>query len=122
MKVSKVFDIFFIKSWEVFTMSTNLSLALFFVFLIVMLALIVFMFISLGKQGDERRKMIVEKASTKTFAITVGYLLFCIAENIFKVVSGKDLSIQNMNPFVTLTVIAMIYTLELFYHKKKYGD
>ena len=103
-------------------MSTNFLLTLFFIFLIAMLALIIFMFISLGKQGDERRKMIVEKASAKTFCIMVGYLLFCIAENFFRVVSGNDLSIQNIYPFVPLTVIAMIYALQLFYHKKKYGD
>lgn len=102
--------------------SSQLTIFLFFLVLIIILALIVSMFISLSKQGDERRKMIVEKASANTFAITAVYLLFCVAENIYKVVSGKDLSPQGLNPFVTLIVIAIIYTFELFYHKKKYGD
>lgn len=102
-------------------MSTNFILALFFAFLLAMTALIISMLVSLGRQGDERRKMIVEKASTKTFAITVGYLLLCIAENAFSVLSGRDLSIREINPYVTLSVIAMVYALELFYHKRKYG-
>ena len=44
-------------------MSTNLALALFAVFLIAVISIIIIMFVSLAKQGDERRKMIVEKAS-----------------------------------------------------------
>ena len=103
-------------------MSTNLALALFAVFLIAVISIIIIMFVSLTKQGDERRKMIVEKASAQTFAVTVLYLLFCIAKNIYKVVSGTDMAPEGMNPFVTLTVIAVIYMFELIYHKKKYGD
>lgn len=95
---------------------------LFCIFLLSVIAIIITMFVSLTKQEDERRRMIVEKSSTKTFAIMVLYFLMCIAENIFKVVSGNDLSPEGMNPFVTLIVVAVVYIVELFYHKKKYGD
>ena len=103
-------------------MNTNLVLTLFAVFLIITTAVIIAMFVSLAKQGDERRKMIVEKASAKTFAVTVLYLMFCFVENIYKVVSRSDLSPEGLNPFIVLTVIAVIYAVELIYHKKKYGD
>lgn len=103
-------------------MNTNLALLLFAIFLIAVVAVIVMMFVSLAKQGDERRKMIVEKASAGTFAATVLYLLFHIAENIYKVISQTDMTPEGMNPVVTLTVIAVIYAFELIYHKKKYGD
>jgi len=103
-------------------MSTNLALLFFSLFLAGVIATIVMMFVSLAKQGDERRKMIVEKASAGTFAVTVLYLLFHIAENIYKVTSKSYMAPEGMNPFVTLTVIAVIYAFELFFHKKKYGD
>lgn len=103
-------------------MSTNLAIILFAIFLIATISAIVAMILSLAKQGDERRKTIIEKASTNTFAVTVLYLFFCMAENIYKVVSGRDAAPKGMNPFITLTVIAIIYAAELLYHKKKYGD
>lgn len=103
-------------------MSTNVTLALFSVFLIAILALIIAMFVSLGKQGDERRKIIVEKSSTNTLAVAVLYLLFCVIENIVNVLTRRDLSPDGMNPFITLTVIALIYATLLVYFKKKYGD
>lgn len=103
-------------------MSTNLILTLFAVFLIISIAVILSMFVSLAKQGDERRNMIIEKASAKTFAVTVLYLLFQIVESLYKIISGTDFSPEGLNPFTTLTVIAAVYAIELMYHKKKYGD
>lgn len=83
---------------------------------------IIFMFVSLAKQGDERRNMIVGKASTKTFVIFVLYVAFFVVRNMYKILSGIDLSPEGMNPFVTLVTISLIYIVELIYHKKKYGD
>jgi len=103
-------------------MDTKLVLVLFAIVLILSIVAIITMFVSLAKQGDERRKTIIEKASAKTFAVVVVYLLFCIIENIYNVVSQTDLSPEGMNPFITLTVISMIYAIALAYHKKKYGD
>jgi len=103
-------------------MNPNIALILFAILLILIIAVIIAMFVSFAKQEDERRRTIVEKASSKTFAITILYLLYCIAKNIFNVVSGKDSSPEGLNPFITLTAIAVIYAIELLYHKKKYGD
>lgn len=92
------------------------------IFLLVLVALIAAMFVSLARQGDERRRLIIEKASTGTFAVTVLYLLFCVAERVYQAVSRPDVPLEGLNPFVTLAVIAMIYAAELFYFKRKYGD
>ncbi|MFR5601204.1 MAG: hypothetical protein ACLTKI_02050, partial [Lachnospiraceae bacterium] len=86
------------------------------------IGLILYMFISLGKQGDERRKMIVEKASSQSFWIIVCYLLLCIVEQVIKVLWKIDLVQKEINPFVLLTVTSMVYAAALFYNKRKYGD
>ena len=88
--------------------------------LLIFLILIVAMFISLARQGDERRRMIVQTASANTFSVTVLYLLFCFIEGIVRSVAQGE-PIENMNPIVTLTVISII-SIELFYYKRKYGD
>lgn len=103
-------------------MDAKVALVLFAMVLVLSIAVIIVMFVSLAKQGDERRKTIIEKASTKTFAIVVVYLLLCIIKNIYNVVSQTDSSSEGMNPFITLTVISVVYAIELAYHKKKYGD
>ena len=89
--------------------------------LLIFLILIVAMFISLARQGDERRRMIVQTASANTFAVTVLYLLFCAIEGVVRsIVRGEPM--EEMNPIVTLMTIAITYTFELFYFKRKYGD
>lgn len=91
------------------------------ILLLIFLILIVVMFVSLAKQGDERRRMIVQTTSANTFAVTVLYLLFCFIEGIVRSVAQGE-PIEKMNPIVTLTVISIIYSIELFYYKRKYGD
>ena len=103
-------------------MQENVLFVMFIVFLLFIISVIIAMFLSLAKQGDERRDMIIGKASTKTFAIITLYVAFYVVKNMYKVISGIDLSPEGMNPFVTLTTIALIYVIELIYHKKKYGD
>lgn len=89
--------------------------------LLIFLILIVAMFISLARQGDERRRMIVQTASANTFAVTVVYILFCAIEGVVRsIVRGEPM--EEMNPIVTLMTIAITYTFELFYFKRKYGD
>ena len=97
----------------------QVQLILFGVFLLVLLGLNVAMFISLGRQGDERRKMIIEKAGANTFMVMAVYLLFCIAENAVQVLMQGG-AVKGMNPFITLSVMAMIYSVQLLYFKKRY--
>lgn len=103
-------------------MNDYVVVTFFFIFLFVLIALNIAMFISLGKQGDERRATIVGKASASAFVVTVLYLLYCVAENIFLVVTRNNLSPDGMNPFIMLSVVAIIYYIFLVYYKKKYGD
>lgn len=103
-------------------MKGNFLFGLFIIFLLVSIAVIGIMLLSLAKQGDERRDMIVRKASAKTFAVIVVYICFFVVKNIYLIVSGTDVSPKGMNPFVTLVTISLVYMIELFYHKRKYGD
>lgn len=94
----------------------NIGLILFGVYLLVMLILDIGMLVSLMRPGDERRQMIVWKASTWTLVATMGSLVVGIIEGIVKV---QEMSI---NPFSTLTATATIYFVCLLYYKRKYGD
>lgn len=94
----------------------NIGLILFGVYLLVMIILDIGMLISLIRPGDERRQMIVWKASTWTLVATMGSLVVGIIEGIVKV---QEMSI---NPFSTLTATATIYFVCLLYYKRKYGD
>ena len=86
-----------------------------------MLAAIVAMVVSLARQGDERRRLIVAKAGLNTLCVVVAYLFFCVVEGVVvSVRSGAPA--EDLDPFVTLVVIAMIYAEPLFYFKRKYGD
>lgn len=86
-----------------------------------MLAAIVAMVVSLVRQGDERRRLIVAKAGLNTLCVVVAYLFFCVVEGVVvSVRSGAPA--EDLDPFVTLVVIAMIYAAQLFYFKRKYGD
>lgn len=95
---------------------TEVGLVLFAVFLLVLIGLDVAMLVSLVRPGDERRKMIVWKASTWTLLGTVGAMVIEIAEDLLR---GQALA---NNPFTQLGATAIIYFLALLYYKKKYGD
>ena len=97
------------------------GLILFGLFIVAILAVNVGMFISLGRQEDERRRLIVQKAGFNTFAVVVLYVLFCVVENM---VNGlvRGLPGESMNPIILLTVMAIIYAGQLIYFKKRYGD
>lgn len=88
----------------------------FVVFLLVMVILNVSMIISLIKPGDERRQMIIWKASTWTLIATMGSLVFRVVESVIKVEK------MSVNPFITLTSAAAIYFICLLYYRRKYGD
>ena len=92
------------------------GLVLFVVFLLVMVILNVSMIISLIKPGDERRQMIIWKASTWTLIATMGSLVFRVVESVIKVEK------MSVNPFITLTSAAAIYFICLLYSRRKYGD
>lgn len=94
----------------------TLGLAAFGVFLVALIAVDLFMVISLFRGGDERRQLIVWKASTFTLLVTVGSLIFDIVESLVRVEA------MMINPFIKLSVTAMVYFLALLYFRKKHDD
>lgn len=102
-------------------MSDYVGITFFSILLVSMIVMIIAMFVTMAKVGDERRKKILEKASTNTLAITVGYILFFLIEQVVKSLT-QGISAEGMNPLIVLTVIALMYFIQLIYFKKKYGD
>ena len=94
----------------------NAALVLFGIFLLTLIVLDISMIVSLLRTGDERRQLIVWKASTSTLLVVVGGLVIDIVESF---VRGEAMLI---NPFIKLSVTAMVYLLTLLYYKKRYGD
>lgn len=94
----------------------NVALIVFGIFLLALIALDVSMIVSLLKTGDERRQLIVWKASAFTLLVVVGTLVVDIVESIIKVEA------MQINPFIKLSVTAMVYLLTLLYYKKRHGD
>ena len=93
----------------------NFFLILFGLFLLGTIVLDVAMVVSLARPGDERRQMIVWKASTYTLLGTAGSLCLSIVE---KLVRMEPMAV---NPFVTLGAAAIIYFLFLLYFRHKHG-
>ncbi len=93
----------------------KMILIVFGIFLLALIILDFSMVISLLKTGDERRQIIVWKASTFTLLIVVLTLIVDVVESIIR---GEAMLI---NPFIKLTVTAMLYFIEILYYKKRYG-
>ena len=85
------------------------------IFIGALIVLDVAMVVSLARPGDERRQMIVWKASTYTLLGTAGSLCLNIVE---KLVRMEPMAV---NPFVTLGAAAIIYFLLLLYFRHKHG-
>lgn len=98
----------------------DIRLFCFGIFLLLMLGAIVSMLVSLGREGDERRRMIVEKAGTGAFATLGLYLLFTAVKSTARsFLQGGP--VEKLDPVVMLMVAAVIYGVHLLYFKKKYG-
>lgn len=94
----------------------TMGLIAFGIFLLALIVMDGMMIVSLVRTGDERRQMIVWKASTFTLLVLVGTLVLDVAESIIRVEA------MQINPFVKLSVTAMLYFLALLYYRKKHGN
>ena len=81
----------------------SLILVLFLLFLLGTLVLIGVMFVSILRQGDERRRMILLHAGSTSFTANAGWLLL-------------------QNPVVMLMTAAIVYCASLAWYKRKFGD
>ncbi len=93
----------------------NFLLMLFLGFVVLLVILDIGMVVSLALPGDERKQMIVWRASTYTLLAWAGATIGKIAE---KLISMEPLA---ENPFVSLGTTAIIYFVLLLYFKRKYG-
>lgn len=84
---------------------------LFLAFLALSAALIVWMFLSLVRLGDERRQLIVGKACTFSFMGMAGYLL--LRTLVFLLGEGREL--------ITLMVAAYLFAGSLAWYRHKLG-
>lgn len=88
--------------------------------LLVLAGCIVWMLVSLARQGDERRRYILSQTCTKTFLVWVAVLLIDVA---YALIFGNraDFTIQS-HPLLDLGVIALLFTVILFWQKRRYGN
>lgn len=85
------------------------------VFLLVLIFLDLAMVVSMLRPGDERKQMIVWKTSASTLLVTVLMLVFNVVEALIK----KEPAL--VNPFIHLSVVAMVYFVTLLVEKKRCG-
>ena len=74
-----------------------------------------FLLVCLLRLGDERRQMIVGKACTFSFTGTVGYLLLSVLRALFQ---GQTIL---LNPLITLSTVAILFTCSLAWYQRKLG-
>ncbi len=95
-------------------MLTNILLVVFFLFIVALILLDVAMVVSLVRSGDERRQLMVWKASTFTLIGTVGVMII----DIIKMFIDPSAIAA---PFSQLGATAIIYFCSLLYYKRKLG-
>lgn len=95
-------------------MTANIAIAFFFLFIIGIIVLDLAMILSLVRSGDERRQLMVWKASTFTLCGAVGVMVINVFRQIF---SPGEIS----EPFSQLGATAVIYFCCLFYYRRKLG-
>ena len=81
----------------------------------ILILLDVAMVVSLVRPGDERRQMIVWKASTWTLLGMTGGMIIDIIESL---VRGQAVT---ANPFIQLGTGAILYFIILLYFRRRYG-
>ncbi len=112
INMSKTFDIFSIQKG---CMGMNTGLIFFAAFIITLVLVDAAMIVSLVRSGDERRKLVVWKASTYTLLGTAGSM---VLEVIGSLMHRQEMAV---NPFVKLCAMALTYFAFLLFFQKKHG-
>ena len=87
---------------------------LFLFFLVGIIFLDIAFMASLVLPGDERRQLIVWKASASTLGGVAGYL-------VLRVILNSVRGYEGINPYTMLAVIATMYFVFLLYHRSRHG-
>ena len=92
---------------------TDILMILFLLFVLSLIVLDISMIISLIKPGDERKQMVVWKASAYTLLAAVGAMVINIIHNIIQT------DAMQINPFTQLAAAAIIYFFFLAFRLAK---
>lgn len=95
-------------------MTVNMALTFFIIVTIGLVVLDIAMVVSLVKSGDERRQLMVWKASTFTLLGAVCVMMINVVKQIF---CPADIN----EPFSQLGATAIIYFASLLYYRRKLG-
>lgn len=87
-------------------------------FVLVLLPIIL-MWVSVAKKGDERRKMIMEKTCTELFFIHILMILF---NEIGRLFPNVPIFHDRSSDIVQVAVICMVFHIQLYFNKRKYGN
>lgn len=78
---------------------------------------IIIMWTSLVKQGDERRKMMLEKTCTEVFVVNIILLLL----NVLADITGLMILKNDTSDIIHLAVIGILFNIRFLFNKKKFG-
>lgn len=95
--------------------AVTVLLSVFLIFLLTLIVLDTAMIVSLLKTGDERRQLIVWKSSASTLLILVIQLVLHIVKSVVRSEA------MVLNPFIQLSVAAIVYFIAMLYFRRKYG-
>ena len=81
---------------------------------------ILWMFVSLGRQGDERRRMIVTQAAAWSFVVMAGAMALEVVEQVVRSAAlGQPMSFTS--PLVRLMVMSWVYFISLGCLRRRHG-
>lgn len=89
------------------------------ILILLMIALVVNLLVSLTKKGDERKNHIRTKSMANAFMVLVGILLLDVIWTMFRMIIGQA---GTPYPFVYLFAVSLVFLISLVINKKKYGD
>lgn len=90
-------------------------------FLIVSIIGTIIMFANLNSKGDERKTAIILHASSRTFYIlAAGIGIYFISQIIRSTFLNEK--IIGINPVAAMALTSVLYTINLYYYKRKMGD
>lgn len=98
----------------------NLLLVISFISLAICLLLIVLLFISLSKQGDERQKFIKEKTTSGTFYVSIILLIVQFVKMLYTEFYLDEVY-KGINPLSFLVGITFAYFILLLLNKRRFG-
>ena len=97
-----------------------MAVYLFLAVLALSLAAVVWRLVSVGREGDERGRMIVTQAAAWSFVVAAGGLLLDVVEGVVRSAAFSQ-PIEPVNPLVKLMVLSWVYFISLAVLKRRHG-